>query len=816
MALVSTLAFVGGCKNDKPTEPGSGASGQTTSAPSNPARDNTLSFRFRDSKAPVEERIQDLLGQLTLAEKVSQLGHDAPAIERFGIPAYNWWNEAPHGVAGNGRATVFPQTIGLAATFDAPLALRVATAISDEARAKFNVSQKIGNTGRFAGLTFWAPHINILRDPRWARGQETYGEDPYLTRLMGTLFVRGLQGDDPQHLKTAACAKSFAVHSGPERNAQAFDARPSRKDLFETYLPAFESLVREAGVEAIMTAGGSVGGVPVSANAFLLNDVLRDRWGFKGPVVSPCGALQGLSRSQQAGPDAPAAAALALNAGLDLNCGEMFQQTLVRAVESGLVDERSVDRALFRLLRTRLKLGLFDPPDASPWAGLGEETVGSETHRALAKEAAHKSIVLLKNNGVLPLRKELRAVRLLGPYVSNGRLLLGSNHGTPAHLSTLLEGVARRVSAGTRLYQGHAVFPASAKAHPSQAFTKSAAEADAIVVTLGWSQHRGGEARAARLNLEKADEADEVIAPKAGEEGEEGEEGDASQSIGPATTGDKADLTLPANQLAWLRSLKAHNTAPIIAVVFGGSAPAISEVHELADAVLMAWHPGQEGGEALADILFGDVSPSGRLPLTVPKSVHDLPPFEDYRMAGRTYRYMDWEPLYPFGFGLSYSSFAYSDLRLPREGVRAGHDLPLSVRVKNEGPRAAEEVVQVYLKDEQASVATPNWALRGFARVSLQPGESQVLSLMVRADDMKIVTAKGDAIFEPGHFRVAVGGSLPHPRSLKLGATQPVRGEFMLHPESYVNPQPQLDADVADNSTSRENPTADAAAHDAN
>ncbi len=717
------------------------------SAPPSRARGPWKGPAFRNPDLSHDERIADLLAQLTVDEKIQQLNYASPGVERLGILPYNWWNEALHGVARNGRATVFPQALALAATFDTALAHKVASAISDEARAKFAMAQSLGNFGRYAGLTFWTPNINIFRDPRWGRGQETYGEDPYLTSRMGVAFVKGLQGDDPKYLKAAACAKHFAVHSGPEVSRHEFNAEPSKKDLYETYLPAFEALVREAKVESVMSAYNRLYGVPAGGSPFLLQEILRKRWGFKGHVVSDCWALQDFHGGHKVTSTEAESAAMALRAGVNLNCGDAYRRGLPQALEQKLVTEAQINKALVPLLRTRFKLGLFDPPGANPYDRIDQSVVGSKAHQDLAREAAAKSIVLLKNNGVLPLNKKGRGYFLVGPYVADGNVLLGNYHGAPDRFSTLLEGVTSHVTSGTEVGYRYAFLPDRPNVNPLDWSTGEAHNTDAIIVTLG-------------------------ISPLL--EGEEGE------SVASPERGDRGTIGLPENQVAYLKQLKKAGKVPIIAVLFGGSALAAPEVHELADAVLMAWYPGQEGGDAIADVLFGDVSPSGRLPITFPMSDQQLPPFDNYDMAGRTYRYMTQTPLYPFGFGLSYSRFTYRNLKLASARIGAGQDLDVEVTVINEGDREAQDVVQLYVTALQPSTPGPQASLVDFSRINLNPGEWRLVKMKVPAKSLQTINQDGKAAYDPSSFRVTVGAASPGERAFELGAPKSLTATFDL------------------------------------
>lgn len=698
---------------------------------------------FRDVTQPTEVRVQNLIGQLTLEEKVHQMMHNSPAIPRLNIPAYNWWNEALHGVGRSGVATVFPQAIGLGATFDEELIYRVSSVISDEARAMHNAAVANGYYKQYGGLTFWTPNINIFRDPRWGRGQETYGEDPYLMSRLGVAFVKGLQGDNPNYLKTAACAKHFAVHSGPEKLRHEFNAVATPKDLWETYLPAFKSLV-DADVEAVMCAYNSTNGEPCCANNFLLTDVLRGKWNFKGHVVSDCWAVVDFYKGHNVVKTQAEAAALAVKSGVSLNCGDEYP-ALIEAVSKGLITEKEINESLAILLRTRFKLGLFDPAEKNPYNAISTAVINSPAHRKLARETAQKSIVLLKNNGILPLKNNLSSYFVTGPNATSVDALLGNYYGVNPELVTVLEGLAGAIQPGSQLQYRPGIMLDRDNVNPQDWASGSAKAADASVVVLGITGWL---------------------------EGEEGE------SIASPYFGDRFDYNLPKNQLDYLKKIRQNNTKPVIAVITGGSPMNLAEVHELADAVLLVWYPGQEGGNAIADIIFGIVSPSGRLPITFPTSYDQLPAYEDYTMKGRTYRYMEAEPLYPFGFGLSYTQFDYSNLTLSKSAIKKNEKIEAQVTLTNRGKVAGEEVVQLYLTDVKASAATPLYSLKGIQRISLEPGKSVVVSFTITPDMLMLVDDKGNSVLEPGVFTVSIGGSLPGNRSEQLGAAKTLQTNF--------------------------------------
>lgn len=699
---------------------------------------------YLDPSQDAHARAQDLVSRMTLEEKVGQMVHNAPAIPRLGVPSYDWWNECLHGVARAGRATVFPQAIGLAATFDDDLVHRVATAISDEARAKHHASARAGYRDRYRGLTFWTPNINIFRDPRWGRGQETYGEDPFLTSTLGAAFVRGLQGDHPRYLKVAATAKHFAVHSGPEGDRHHFDAIASAKDLEATYFPAFEALVK-AGVESVMCAYNRVNGEVACGSEWLLGDVLRDRWGFEGHVVSDCWAIRDFDEHHQITDDNAQSAALALRSGTDLNCGNSYP-SLLEAVESGLVSEVEIDATLARLLKTRFKLGMFDPEALNPYAALEVDVVASPAHRRLAREAAVRSLVLLKNDGVLPLSKHLKKIYVNGPLAADAAVLLGNYSGVSDDLATVLESVVGAVGAATMVsYQQGSLLDRD-NINPIDWYSDVADDADVTVAVMGIN------------NLL------------------EGEEGAAIASPGK---GDRFDIGLPDNQLAFLRKMRQHSEK-LVVVLFGGSPMTLGEVHELADAVLLAWYPGQEGGRAIADVLFGDASPSGRLPITFPKSLDQLPPYDNYAMEGRTYRYMTEEPLYPFGFGLSYTQFTYGALELSPAEIDPGASATVRVVVTNTGSVAADEVVQLYVTDDAASTSVPLASLVSFQRIHLKPGERRTVPFELTPRDLELVNDAGKRVLESGAFTVTVGGASPGERAAALGGSMSATGRLMI------------------------------------
>jgi beta-glucosidase len=801
---------------------------------------------YKDTKQPVEKRVDDLLSKMTLEEKASQLLSESPAIDRLGIPAYDWWNECLHGVARAGVATVFPETIGIAATWDQGLLFRAATAISDEARAKHEEFVRRGKRGIYQGLTFWTPNINIFRDPRWGRGMETYGEDPFLTGRMAVQFIRGLQGDDPKYLKTIATAKHYAVHSGPESTRHTVDVVVDEHDLRDTYLPQFEAAIREGGARSVMCAYNSINGDPACSNNRLLDTILRKEWSFTGYVVSDCGAIGDIYQGHKAAKDAQEGVSKAVKAGTDLDCGLEYEN-IVPAVRSGLLPEKDVDESVRRLLTARFQLGMFDPPAMVKWAQIPYSVNDSPEHAALAVETARKSIVLLKNEGnVLPLSKRLKTIAVIGPNADEVEVLLGNYNGQPSHPVTPLAGIRAKVSKGTRvlyargadLATGMPVFetvPASAlvglkgeyfntanfngRAYIGKAFVSSAMRRAAVIpqdpkplftrndlqIEFDWKAgapqsdmnddnfgvrwtgslkptvsgqyqlgatglnafevYLDGKQIARRDGVHERAYAYETVDLEAGKQysirldyhevlgdadirlvwapphGDYVEE--AVKVAGQADVvimtlglsprlegeemkvrvpgfqgGDRVSLDLPQVQEDLLEKVTALGK-PVVLVLLNGSAVAVNWAKDHVPTIVELWYPGQAGGTALADVLFGDANPGGRLPVTFYKSADQLPPFDDYKMEGRTYRYFKGEPLYPFGYGLSYTAFHYGKLNVPAE-VKSGAEMKVSVEVQNTGKRAGDEVVELYVKREVRSLA-------GFERVSLKPGEKRMV-----------------------------------------------------------------------------------------
>ncbi|WP_062065000.1 glycoside hydrolase family 3 C-terminal domain-containing protein [Cellvibrio sp. OA-2007] len=702
-----------------------------------------------DAEKSFEHRADLLVNAMTLDEKIAQLSHATPAIPRLNVPEYNWWNEALHGVARNGKATIFPQAIGLAATFDLDLAYRVSSAISDEARAKYKIAQSIGNNGQYAGLSFWTPNINIFRDPRWGRGQETYGEDPLLTARIGTAFVKGLQGNDPKYLKSAGVAKHFAVHSGPESLRHHFDVVPSKKDLLETYLPAFEALVKDAKVAGVMCAYNAVNGAPACANSYLLDDLLKQQWGFNGYIVSDCGALNDFQAGHKVTKSGVESAALALKSGINLNCGDTYTQSLKKSFAQGMVTETLIDERLKQLLLIRFRLGFFDPEKLNPYTNLSPDIIHSDKNIQLSREVAAKSIVLLKNkNNTLPLSKTIKLPYVTGPFAASSDMLIGNYYGITDNLVTVLEGVAGKVSLGSSLNYRSGALPFHKNINP-----------------LNWAPH---EARA----------ADAVIAVVGVTADMEGEEVDA---IASPDRGDRVDITLPQNQIDYVKEIAKNKKGPLILVVAAGSPVALGELHELADAILWIWYPGEQGGNAVADVLFGDANPSGHLPLTFPASINDLPPFENYSMAGRTYKYMTKTPLYPFGFGLSYTKYLFKKLQLDKQKITEDQSLIFNVDVENSGKMAGETVVQAYLSPLSPIEGEAIMELKVFKRVLLEPNQKQRVQFEIDKKDLYRINQEGNKVRLSGRYTLWVGDSLPSKRSLDLGAAVPQHQVIEFH-----------------------------------
>ncbi|MDB4584816.1 glycoside hydrolase family 3 C-terminal domain-containing protein, partial [Draconibacterium sp.] len=800
--------------------------------------------------------------------KIDQLVYTAKAIDRLQVPEYNWWNECLHGVARAGYATVFPQSITIAGSWDKDLMFRVATAISDEARAKHHEFVRKGKRGIYQGLTFWSPNINIFRDPRWGRGHETYGEDPYLTGQMGLQFVKGLQGDDPTYLKLVATAKHYAVHSGPEPLRHEFNAKVSERDLRETYLPAFRTLVMDGGAYSVMGAYNQFRDYPCCASPELYS-ILRDDWGFEGYIVSDCWAVSDFYRFQGFSPDAAEAAAIAVKTGTDLNCGNSYPH-LMEAYKRGSITEAELDIAVKRVFMARFKLGMFDPEEDVLYAQIPFSVNTSKEHAELALEAARKSIVLLKNdNSTLPLSKDIKKIAVIGPNADNWESLVGNYNGIAKNPITVLKGLKNKLSntevlfaEGSHLADGvsnlyaipsnylmtekgeQGVFGEyfnNAKLEGEPAFTRvdkdinfyweskaPSPELDDDDFSIRWTgyivppvsgtynigcwgmptldiwlegekilrhnseHHAFHHEKAIELEagmkykfvyeyknwygdgdaklmwtmpnsnmltkaVDAANQADAVVLVLGLSQRLEGEE--MPIQVDGFEGGDRTHLKLPATQRELMNAIE-KTGKPVILVLLNGSALAVNWAEENLDAIISAGYPGQEGGTAVADVLFGDYNPAGRLPVTYYKSVDQLPAFEEYNMEGRTYKYFDQEPLYPFGYGLSYTTFEYSKIKVPRK-AKVGESVFVKVEINNSGKVAGEEVVQLYLKDEEASTPRPKIQLEGFERVYLKPGESKIVEFEIKPRQFSIIGAEDKRVIEAGDFSIYAGGGQP-------------------------------------------------------
>ncbi len=824
---------------------------------------------FRNPDLSTEQRVNDLVSRMTIDEKIPQLMDYSPAIDRLGVPEYNWWNESLHGVARAGYATVFPQSISIASSWDRQLIFDVASAISDEARAKHHEYLRRGQHGMYEGLTFWSPNINIFRDPRWGRGHETYGEDPFLTAQLGLNYVNGLQGTDEKYLKVVATAKHFAVHSGPEPSRHYFDANASDLDLYETYLPAFRTLVKEGRVYSIMGAYNRFRGESASASPFLF-DILRNKWGFDGYIVSDCGAVTDIWKWHKITPDAASASALAVKTGLDLECGSSYKD-LKEAVNRNLITEKEIDIAVKRIFTARFKLGMFDPVEIVPYANIPFSENNSPEHDYLARVASQKSIVLLKNqNQTLPLSKQIKTIAVIGPNANDPQSLWGNYSGFPNNPITVLKGIQNKLepaakvlyAQGTDLAKGVPAMNAipsicfqkedgtqgltgeyydNLEWNGTPLFTRTDDNVDFqwdintpdsrlkmgnysvkwtgylipqktgnyqisewskpfMTVEIETGKTSGGKnrhaprIRAQKLKLEAgkkykveikyqnfygdavakliwaepqdnlldeatqvAQQSDAIVLVLGLNERLEGEE--MKVEADGFEGGDRTSLDLPANQVELMKAMVATGK-PVVLVLINGSALSINWANDNVPAILTAGYPGQQGGNAIADVLFGDYNPAGRLPVTYYKSVDQLPDFENYDMKGRTYRYFDKKPLYPFGFGLSYTQFKYSNLQLPKN-VNPEKDLEIAVDVSNVGERDGDEVVELYLKDEKASTPRPIWQLEAFDRIHLKKGETKTVRFSLKSRQLSMINSKKQRVIEPGWFTVAVGGKLP-------------------------------------------------------
>lgn len=689
---------------------------------------------WHDASLSIEERVEALVGAMKRREKIAQMLHSAPPIPRLGVPAYNWWNECLHGVARAGQATVFPQAIGMAASFNEELMYKVSDAIADEARAKYHAAVKQENRGIYFGLTYWTPNINIFRDPRWGRGQETYGEDPYLTARLGVTFCKGMQGDDPKYLKLVATPKHYVVHSGPEPLRHEFDAIVNQRDLHETYLPHFKACIQEAGAWSIMGAYNRTLGEPCCGSKTFLQDILRDEWGFEGYVVSDCWAIQDFHMHHKITETAAESAAMAVRNGCDLNCGELFYPALNEAIEEGLITEEEIDVSVKRLFTARMKLGMFDPDEKVSYASIPPETVRCEKHVDLALKMARESIVLLKNNGVLPLKKDLNNLAVIGPNADNDVALYANYCGFSPEMVTPLDGIYSKLSVGGSIFyrEGCHLYLDTTPIRKKVIGNNIKDTTEAVIAVLGNTTEL------------------------------EGEEGGVALSDGG---GDRTKIGLPGQQFELLKEL--HSTGrPVILVLLSGSAIDVAELEPYADAIIYGWYPGEQGGNAIADVIFGDYNPAGRLPVTFVKSMDQLPDFQDYNMKGRTYRFMEEEPLYRFGYGLSYTTFKYAKVQIDDEEytmqeAEAGKTLKVSVEVTNTGDMDGDEVVQLYVSDVEASVPVPIRHLEGFRRIHLKKGEKRNLTFEIKPEQLVCYSDEGKPFLECGEFNISVGGGQP-------------------------------------------------------
>lgn len=722
----------------------------------------------------IKKQAEKLVNLMTIEEKVFQTLHSAPPVERLGIKGYDWWNEGLHGVARAGVATVFPQAIGLAATFDENLLEKCADAISTEARAKYNMQQKYGDVGRYKGLTLWSPNVNIFRDPRWGRGHETYGEDPYLTSRLGVRFIEGLQGHDENYLKAAACAKHFAVHSGPEKLRHEFNAVVSKKDMYDTYLPAFEACVKEAKVEVVMGAYNRTNGEPCCGSKFLLQEILRDKWDFKGHVVSDCWAIRDFHEHHGITTTPEESAAMAMNNGCDLNCGNMFLH-LLSAVEKGMVSEERITQAVINLYTTRMKLGTFNSEVLkhilkkeelvnvaqkneiveNPYDHIPYSVVDSRDMQNFNRSVAEKSMVLLKNkDDILPLKADqIKTIAVIGPNANSRRALVGNYEGTASRYYTFSEGIQDYVGEDVRVLVSDGC----------------------DLYKEGWKTNRTAEVR------QMCSESDVVIACMGLDASIEGEQGDAGNDF---ASGDKINLDLPGEQQQILEAAY-ESGKPVILLLLAGSALAVTWADEHIDAILQCWYPGAQGGKAIARILFGEVSPQGHLPITFYRTTKELPEFEDYSMKGRTYRYMTTEALYPFGYGLTYTQFGYSDLVLQEVQKDFTNTkvlmeenktyVILKVKVANTGSYDCTETIQVYIKADCENMSNPQ--LKWFEKVALKAGEEKETTICLSQSAFYLVNEEGDRYLSNEKYTIYVGGSQPDTRSSYLMKKMPLTTE---------------------------------------
>lgn len=696
------------------------------------------------------EKAKELVEKMTLQEKAEQLTYKAPAINHLNIPRYNWWNEGLHGVARAGTATVFPQAIGLAAMFDDELLNKIAQIIATEGRAKYNESVKKDDRDIYKGLTYWSPNVNIFRDPRWGRGHETYGEDPYLTSRLGVAFVKGLQGDG-KYLKIAACAKHFAVHSGPEGLRHEFNAVVSKKDLYETYLPAFEACVKEGDVEAVMGAYNRTNDEPCCGSEVLLKDILRGKWQFKGHVVSDCWAIADFHLYHGVTSTATESAALAIKNGCDLNCGNVYLQMLL-AYKEGLVTEEDITKAAERLMATRIRLGMFD--EECEYNQIPYEVNDCKEHNDVSLMASRKSIVMLKNNGLLPLDKsKIKSIGVIGPNSDSELMLKGNYFGTASRYITILEGIHEAVGEDVRIFysEGCHLYKDSISDLALPSVNDRLAEAITV-----------------------AEHSDVVVMCLGLDSSIEGEQGDAGNSDG---AGDKLTLNLPGKQQELLEKVIATGK-PVIVVLGAGSALTLQGQEENCAVILNAWYPGSHGGRAVADLIFGKCSPSGKLPVTFYRTTEELPEFTDYSMKGRTYRYMKGESLYPFGYGLTYSNVEISDLSVS-DINKDFENVEVSIKISNVGNFDIEEVLQCYIKDLESKYTVDNYSLASFKRVALNKNESKIVKMTINKKAFEVVNDEGERMLDSKKFKLFVGISQPDSRSVQLTGITSLEAEVL-------------------------------------
>jgi beta-glucosidase len=721
---------------------------------------------YLDPAVPPQQRAADLVGRMTLEEKASQLVNQARAIPRLNVPAYDWWSEALHGVARNGFATAFPEPIGLAATFDAPAIHDMAIVTSIEARIKHAQAVRAGHSAIYEGLDFWSPNINIFRDPRWGRGQETYGEDPFLTARMGVAFVTGMQGDDPRYYRVISTPKHFAVHSGPESTRHGADVIVSKHDELDTYLPAFRATIVEGKAGSVMCAYNSINGEPACANQFLLQDQLRGWWNFQGYVVSDCGAVIDIHDGHKFRPTQPEASAISLKRGMDNECVDYIDKVnddhdykpYLDAVHQGFLKESEIDTAVTRLFTARMKLGLFDPPEMVPYNSINESLLDSAAHRTLARKIANESMVLLKNDGVLPLKTSGIKIAVVGPLADQTEVLLGNYNGTPTHTVSILEGLRTEFAGATVNYVPGTKFLAAETPEPHpQGWTATDLTPDPAAVAAA----KNADVVIAVVGITSRLEGEEMKVDEPGFRG-----------------GDRTSLDLPQPEQALLEAVAATGK-PLVVALTNGSALSVNWAAAHANAIVDAWYPGEEGGAAVAETLSGRNNPAGRLPVTVYKDVSQLPPFESYAMKGRTYRYFDGTPLYPFGYGLSYTTFTYSGLTGPADVIPAGSSAAFDVTVTNTGSKPGDEVAELYLEFPKVPGA-PLRALRGFERSHLEAGASEKVHFELRPRDLSMVTEAGEPIVAEGQYVVSVGGGQPHTGAQVLTTTFTIKGKTIL------------------------------------